>query len=118
MNPNFSGPSMGEVDPNAIGVVISVGLALVRDEAIKDMTGGILKPPAAVIVADLVTRVGVRTSQMLTSADSLAALHGALQAWSRDLPTAARDQYEATVAEADQRYSQVVAEFRNGGGWR
>ena len=115
MNPNFGPPSMNDLSPDALGVVLSIGLGLVPDHTVKGIG---VKLPATLIIAELATQLGIRSSQMLASANVLAALHGGLEAWSRDLPVGARDQYEALKAEAAQRHEQAVAEFRAGGGFQ
>lgn len=90
------------------GVALTVGLAVLADEGITAMSAGTIKPPAAVLIAEIVTAAGTRNPQILLSSGCLAALAGSLDAWSRRLPVAARDQYDALLAESSARWTTQI----------
>ena len=110
----FTSPGETPVDPAQFAVAVSVGLAIISDEAVSGMTGGVMPPPAAVLVLDVVSAGGVRPAQILISADSLAALYGSMSGWVQGLPAAARDQFQALADESSAKWVERLAEYLGG----
>lgn len=112
MSGEFTTPGDQPVDPQRIVVGTGVGLALIADDDVHYLTGGRLRPPAAVLLVEGATAFGPVNAQILSASDMLAALHGALDAWRTRLPVAVRDQYDACRTEAAHRWTeQVEARF-------
>lgn len=93
---------------DALMVGLSVSLSIPTPEMVRKATGGVFTGPAAVLVFSGATIHGEGHGQLLLSSDSLAAVHGALDAWHVRLPVDVRDQYDATRAEAERRYTDVA----------
>lgn len=91
-------------------VVAGSGLSLISDAHARALTGGVVEPPAAVLMADVITADGQRSMQLLMRANSLGALSGCIKAWADRLPVAARDQFDAVAAEAEQKWTAGVNE--------
>ena len=53
------------IAPDALAVVTSSGLALIADEHVTRLTGGIMRPPGAVFHAQIVSVDGMRTEKHL-----------------------------------------------------
>ncbi len=115
MSSRFLNSGEQPIAPDQFSVAISVGLAIISDAAVAGLTGGIVTPPAAVMVLNLVTADGLRPAQILVSADSLAALHGSMSGWSQALPVAARDQFQALADESTALWVRRLAEYRRDG---
>jgi hypothetical protein len=113
MSERFTSPGEMPIS-DGFGVATSIGLAVTSDDAITGLTGGIIQPPAAVLVVEVVNAGGTRDEQILLSSGSVAALHGSLEAWSRLLPVAARDQYEALAAESSAKWSARINAYLDG----
>lgn len=113
-NEDFSGPSLFEITADAFAVAMSTGLAFIPDEKVGELTAGVMKAPAAVLVADIVSARGVAPIQLLLSRGALASLHGSLRAWAKRLPVDARDQYDALAAESEQIFTARAAEYLDG----
>ena len=107
----FSDAGFHVIDPQAFVVVVSSGLALIPDQAVSQLTGGAMHPPAAVLIVSTIARDGDRDLQLLMSQGSLAALHGSLVGWAKRLPVGARDQFDALSADAEAKFTERVNDF-------
>ena len=100
---NFSEPGIDAIEPGRFFLANSVGLAVTEQP---------MAVPAGVLVFGLESGdTDVGHIQILSSANTLAALHGSLKAWSRRLPTAERDQYDALASEASAKWKQRMDAF-------
>jgi hypothetical protein len=111
---HFTEPQYHSIDPSQFGVVLSGGLAITPDEAVKAMTGGVMDTPAATLVLGVVSRDGEKTHQLLISVATAAALEGSLRGWSGLLPVDARDQYDALRQDSQAKYDTIAREYLGG----
>jgi hypothetical protein len=104
-----------QVDFAALMVGLTVGLSIPTPAMVHAATAGRFTGPAAVLQIGGITIHGENHAQVLWTSDSLAALHGSLDAWRARLPVDVRDQYDATRAEAERRFT-TAADKRLGKG--
>ncbi len=114
MASEYSEPAMVPINPAAFMVVTALGLAVVPDQTVRELTGGIVDPPAAILLFTAAVSTGLTSGQLLLSSDEVAVLHGALAGWRDQLPVGVRDQYDARQAESADLWTKNLNSYREG----
>jgi hypothetical protein len=111
----FTSPGEMPVNPDALALVLEIGLAFGDPDLMRRMLP-VPQRPGAVLIFRAAVPSGFADGQMIMGIGHLSALAGAIAEFRNTLPTPVRDQFDANQAKAARLYRENLP--AEGSGWR